>query len=315
MKVFLTGCAGFIGSHTAEALLGRGDAVFGIDNFDPFYDRAIKERNLSAFRDHPRFGFAEVDIRDEHAGRLLREYAPDVVVHLAARAGVRASLEDPLACADINLRGTALIFTAAQRGGVRHGVFASSSSVYGERREGPFRETDRVDHPISPYAATKKAGELLAHTYCHGYGMSIACLRFFTAYGPRQRPEMAIHAFARAIERGEPLTMFGDGSAQRDFTYVEDIVDGIVRSIDRPRGYRVYNLGRGETVSVAEVIRLLEAALGRKAIIDAAPVSRGDVSLTHADISRARAELGYEPRTSLRDGIGKFVAWLGAGGA
>jgi UDP-glucuronate 4-epimerase len=196
------------------------------------------------------------------------------------------------------------------KAGVGHVVFASSSSVYGERAQGPFRETDRVDHPISPYAATKKAGELLAHTFVHAYGISVACLRFFTAYGPRQRPEMAIHAFARAIKRGEPIVVFGDGSAQRDFTYIDDIVEGVIRSVDRPLGYRVYNLGRGETVSVNETIAVLEETLGRRAKRETAAASVGDVSLTSADISLAAEELGYRPRTSLRRGVARFVKWL-----
>jgi UDP-glucuronate 4-epimerase len=312
MRIFLTGVAGFIGSHTAEALLARGDEVLGIDNFDPFYDRSLKERNLAAIRKLRGFSFHHADIRGDRMAELMGAFKPDAVVHLAARAGVRASLEDPLTCADINVRGTAMLLDAAQQSGVPHCVFASSSSVYGERPQGPFRETDRVDHPISPYAASKKAGELLAHSYVHAFGMTVTCLRFFTAYGPRQRPEMAIHAFARAILDGTPITIFGDGSAQRDFTYIADIVDGVVRSIDRPRGYRVYNLGRGETVSVNETVAMLEAALGRTAERRHAPASRGDVSLTFADIALARRELAYAPATSVREGIDRFVRWLAA---
>jgi len=314
MTVFLTGAAGFIGSHTAETLLARGDTVLGVDNFDPYYDRRLKEANLAGPKENERFTFVETDIREERTAKLLLDWKPEVLIHLAARAGVRASLEDPLTCVDVNERGTASILKAAREAGVSHWVFASSSSVYGERPKGPFRETDRVDHPISPYAATKKAGELFAHTFYHAFGMSVACLRFFTAYGPRQRPEMAICAFARAIRKGEPIEIFGDGSARRDFTYIEDIVEGIVRAADQPKGYRVYNLGRGETVSVNETIEILEETLGRKARKKYLPASPGDVSLTFADISRAREELGYEPHTSLRDGIRKFVEWLNRSG-
>ncbi len=313
MRVLLTGCAGFIGSHTAEALLARGDTVLGVDNFDPYYSRAIKERNMEGFRNHERFTFAEVDIRDPATAELLCEFKPDVLVHLAARAGVRASLEDPVTCVEVNEAGTVKLLQAAREAGVSHWVFASSSSVYGERPRGPFRETDRVDHPISPYAATKKAGELLAHTFYHAFGMSVACLRFFTAYGPRQRPEMAIHAFARAILEGRKLVVFGDGSARRDFTYIDDIVDGVLRAIDKPLGYRIYNLGRGRTVTVNETIEILEEVFGKKALREYAPASPGDVSLTLADISRAREELGYEPKTELRRGIELFVAWLTGG--
>ncbi len=310
MRVFLTGAAGFIGSHTAEALLARGDEVLGIDNFDPFYDVATKQKNCAELTKHAAFTFAEMDIRDTKLEPLLCSFTPDVGIHFAARPGVRASLEDPLTCADVNVRGTAMVFDCALKAGAGHVVFASSSSVYGERKRGPFRETDRVDHPISPYAATKKAGELLAHTFFHCFGLNITCLRFFTAYGPRQRPEMSIAAFARAIRRGEPITVFGDGSAVRDFTFVEDIVGGVIMSVDRPMGYRVYNLGRGETVSVNETIAVLEQALGRTAKRKVADACRGDVSLTHADISVAAAELGYRPKTPLREGVQRYVAWL-----
>lgn len=312
MRVFVTGAAGFIGAGTAERLLARGDDVLGIDNFDPYYDRALKERNLALLREHAGFAFVEEDIRDPAAGRVLAGFAPDVVLHLAARPGVRASLEDPLACTDINMRGLAVILAAARDAGTPHFVFASSSSVYGERTQGPFKESDRVDRPISPYAATKKAGELVAHTFHHAFGMSVACLRFFTVYGPRQRPEMAIHAFARAIERGAPITVFGDGSARRDFTFIDDIVDGVIRCIDRPGGYRIYNLGRGETVSVRETIAILEEALGMPARIAYAPAAPGDVSLTSADVTLAARELGYAPRVSLREGVARFVEWMRA---
>jgi UDP-glucuronate 4-epimerase len=296
-------------------LLARGNEVVGIDNFDPYYDRALKERNLAELRAQGRFAFAEADIRSAEARELLIHCRPDVVLHLAARAGVRASLEDPVTTTDVNMRGLAMMLDGARAAGTPHFVFASSSSVYGEREQGPFRESDRVDHPVSPYAATKKAGELVCHTFAHAFGMSMVALRFFTVYGPRQRPEMAIAAFTRAILAGTPVTVLGDGTARRDFTYVDDIVDGIVRAIDRPGGFRVYNLGRGETVTVMETIRMLEEALGKKAVLEFGPVSRGDVSLTSADIARARHELGYAPRVSLREGVVRYATWLRARGS
>ncbi|HNR98543.1 MAG TPA: GDP-mannose 4,6-dehydratase [Planctomycetota bacterium] len=314
MRVCITGAAGFIGSWTARALLARGDEVIGIDNFDPYYDRAHKERNLAELRSQGRFAFAETDIRAPETAALVAHCRPDVLVHLAARPGVRASLEDPAAAADINVRGLAVMLEAARAAGVPHFVFASSSSVYGERPQGPFKETDRVDHPVSPYAATKKAGELLCHSFAHAFGTSVVALRFFTVYGPRQRPEMAIAAFARALAAGAPLKVLGDGSARRDFTYIDDVVDGVVRAIDRPGGCRIYNLGRGETVTVMETIRALEETMGRKAVLEFGPGSRGDVSLTSADIARARHELGYAPRVSLREGVARYVAWLRAQG-
>ncbi len=314
MRVFITGVAGFIGSWTAQTLLARGDDVVGIDNFDPYYERTLKERNLAELRRQGRFAFAEADIRAPEARELLVHCRPDVVLHLAARAGVRASLEDPVTTTDVNMRGLAMMLDGAHAAGTPHFVFASSSSVYGEREQGPFKESDRVDHPVSPYAATKKAGELVCHTFAHAFGMSVVALRFFTVYGPRQRPEMAIAAFSRAILAGAPVTVLGDGSARRDFTYADDIVDGVVRAIDRPGGFRVYNLGRGETVTVMETIRMLEEALGKQAVLRFEPASRGDVSLTSADISRARHELGFAPQVSLREGVARYATWLRARG-
>jgi UDP-glucuronate 4-epimerase len=314
MRVFITGTAGFIGSSAAQALLARGDEVVGIDNFDPYYDRALKERNLAELRAQGRFAFAEADIRSPEARELLVHCRPDVVLHLAARAGVRASLEDPVTTTDVNMRGLAMMLDGARAAGTPHFVFASSSSVYGERDQGPFKETDRVDQPVSPYAATKKAGELVCHTFAHAFGMSMVALRFFTVYGPRQRPEMAIAAFTHAILAGAPVMVLGDGTARRDFTYIDDIVDGVIRAIDRPGGFRVYNLGRGETVTVMETIRALEEVLGKKAALQFGPASRGDVSLTSADIARARHELGYAPRVSIREGIARYATWLRARG-
>ncbi|MBN1419037.1 MAG: GDP-mannose 4,6-dehydratase [Planctomycetes bacterium] len=311
MKILVTGAAGFIGSHVAEALVARGDDVVGIDNFDPFYDPSIKERNLTRLTASPRFRLERADIRDFARMRAIAEgLRPQAIVHLAARAGVRPSIREPRLYCEVNLDGTMNLLEAARLAGADRFIFASSSSVYGERRDIPFRETDPVDHPISPYAATKKAGELLAFTHHHLFGFSVACLRFFTVYGPRQRPEMAIHAFAREIERGREITVYGDGTARRDFTFYEDIVAGVIASIDRARGYRIFNLGNNRTVELAEVIRLLEAALGKRARIRRLPDQPGDVPVTCAGVERARAELGYDPRTPIEEGIEVFVRWF-----
>ena len=319
----ITGGAGFIGSHAAERLLARGDRVIGLDNFDPFYSRGIKEGNIRSALAHPSFRLAEGDIRDaETVSRLFAEEKPDAVFHSAAKAGVRPSIADPLGYQDVNIRGTLVLLEAARKAGVRHFVFASSSSVYGENPKVPFSEDDFVDHPISPYAATKKAGELLCHTVHHLSGMPVTCLRFFTVYGPRQRPDLAIHKFTRLIDEGQPIPVFGDGSTSRDYTYIDDIVDGVVRAIDRPDGYRIINLGESTTVTLSEMIAEIERALGKKAVIDRQPLQPGDVPRTYADVEKARRLLGYEPRMPFREGIERFTAWyrknasaaVGAGG-
>jgi UDP-glucuronate 4-epimerase len=309
-KVLLTGAAGFIGSHTAEALLARGDEVVGLDNFDAFYSPGVKRRNVQNAMAHTRYTAIEGDIRNasaiEEAFGLERF---DAVVHLAARAGVRPSLEDPASYSDINVSGTALLLEAARRRGVGHFVFASSSSVYGARSTAPFRETDLVDQPASPYAATKRAGELLSATFHHLYGLPVTCLRFFTVYGPRQRPDMAIHRFTRLIDADQDVEVYGDGRSERDYTFVDDVVDGVVRAIDRPRGYRVYNLGTNRTVSLISLLELISARLDRAPRIVRLPDQPGDVPLTYADVSLARSELGYEPLISLDEGIERFVDW------
>jgi UDP-glucuronate 4-epimerase len=320
MRVLVTGAAGFIGSHVAEALLARGDQVVGLDNFNTFYDPAIKDANVRQIERAATpgsFRLVRADlVRDHEAiARIFEDAAmrPDVVCHLAAWAGVRPSIENPLIYQEVNVAGTLRLLELARRAGVRPFVFASSSSVYGARREAPFHEDDRVDDPISPYAATKKAGELLGHTYSHLHQIRFVALRFFTVYGPRQRPEMAIHLFARRILRGEPIKIHGDGSSSRDYTYVADCVAGVVAAIDRAAnvdGYRVYNLGGAETTSLAELVGLIEAAIGRKALIERAPDQPGDVPMTFADISRAKKELGYDPRTPIAAGIHKFGEWL-----
>jgi UDP-glucuronate 4-epimerase len=308
--VFITGAAGFIGSHVSEALLARGDRVFGIDNFDPFYDRRIKEGNLAPLFPHPAFSFLEGDIRDASALACWGEGTPpDALIHLAAKAGVRPSVADPVGYADVNVLGTIRVLEWARERRIPKILFASSSSVYGGNTKVPFCEDDFVDRPVSPYAATKKAGELLCHTYCHLYGMNVAALRFFTVYGPRQRPEMAIHKFTRRILDGKEIDLYGDGSSRRDYTYIEDVVSGVLGALGAPPGYRVYNLGESATIALSDLVALIEKACGKSAARRYKPSQPGDVPVTYADISRARAEIGYDPRTPIGAGVSRFVDW------
>lgn len=310
-SVLVTGAAGFIGSTLVDRLLAEGRRVVGLDSFDPFYPEAEKRANLAGALASSDFRLVEGDIRDAaRVAELMDETRFDCVVHLAALAGVRPSLERPAAYADVNVHGTAVLLEAAVRHGGPRFVFASSSSVYGERASGPFRETDRVDHPLSPYAATKKGGELLAHTFYSAHGLDVTCVRFFTAYGPRQRPDLAIRRFSERMRAGRPIPIFGDGSALRDFTYVDDVVDGVVGAIDRPLGYAILNFGAGRAVTVLELVEVLERALGVEAKKDFQAPQTGDVPRTLADVSAAREALGYEPRVSLEEGIERFVAWL-----
>lgn len=320
MRVLLTGAAGFIGSSVARALVARGDRVVGVDNFNRFYDPAIKEANvreIEALAPPGAFQLVRADITHDRAvvASLFEQpdTRPDAICHLAAWAGVRPSIQNPMIYQSVNIEGTMNLLELARHHGVMPFVFASSSSVYGARTNAPFTEDDRVDDPISPYAATKKAGELIGYTYHHLFGLRFIGLRFFTVYGPRQRPEMAIHLFARAIIEGRPVTMYGDGSSRRDYTFIDDCVQGVVASIDRAvsrDGYRIYNLGCSATTSLAELIALIEQATGKRAIIERKPDQPGDVPLTFADISRAQAELGYDPHTPVAAGIPKFVEWL-----
>lgn len=310
-RVLVTGAAGFIGSTVVDRLLSEGRDVVGLDSFDPFYPEEQKTRNLERASKSPDFHLVRGDIRDLAAmERLFERHRFDGVVHLAALAGVRPSLERPVEYADVNVTGTSVVLQCAVRFGGPQVVFASSSSVYGERTDGPFRETDRVDRPISPYAATKKACELVAHGFHHAEGLPVVAARIFTAYGPRQRPDLAIRKFAERMRRGSPIPIYGDGSAVRDFTFVEDLVDGLIAALDRDLGYAVLNFGAGRTTSVLEVVRLLERSLGVEANIDWQARQIGDVSRTWADVSAARQALGYAPRVSLEEGIARFVAWL-----
>jgi len=308
--ILVTGAAGFIGSHFVESLLQRGQRVVGIDNFDPFYDRASKERHLSAVAANPLFTLKEIDLRDARAvEEVLQQHRPGRVVHLAAKAGVRPSLLDPEAYRAVNTTATASLLAACARAAVEHVVFASSSSVYGDSRRLPFNEDDPLGRPLSPYAASKADAEEACRSHVAATGMPVTCLRLFTVYGPRQRPDLAIHRFVRAIAEGRPITLFGDGSSRRDYTHVDDIVAGVRAALDRPAGFRVFNLGRGEPATLADTVRTIEEALGKSAVVERLPPQEGDLDQTWADISLARRELGFEPAKELGDGIRGFVAW------
>ncbi len=307
--ILVTGAAGFIGSHLCERLLASGRRVVGLDSFDAFYDPTIKRKNLSTCLSNANFKLVEGDIRDQAKVESAMSGC-EFVVHLAARAGVRPSIENPLIYQDVNVGGTCVILESMRRLKVGKLVFASSSSVYGNNTKVPFSESDNVDFPISPYAATKKAGELLCHTYHHLFGMDITCLRFFTVYGARQRPDLAIHKFSRLIEAGKSIPVFGDGGMMRDHTYIDDILSGVTAAIERCGGFHIYNLGESRPVSLRDLIAALERALGKKAIIERLPLQPGDVDRTYADVSLARAELGYEPTTEIDDGLAEFVKWL-----
>lgn len=309
-RVLITGAAGFIGSHLTDRLLARGDAVHGLDNFNTYYDPAVKRRNLAGALASDAFMLHEGDLCDEAWLRGVFEAArPGVVVHLAARAGVRPSLEDPNLYHRVNVIGSQHILDACREYGPSHLVFASSSSVYGGSTEVPFTEANPVMRPISPYAATKRMNELQAHVYSHLYGVKVTMLRFFTVYGPRQRPDMAIHKFTRLIENGEPIPMFGDGSTARDYTYIDDCIDGVVRAVDTPFDYEIFNLGEHHTTTLRDLIALIGKHTGKTPVIDQKPMQPGDVTITCADIAHARSKLGYAPAYSMEEGVARFVAW------
>jgi UDP-glucuronate 4-epimerase len=311
MKTIVTGGAGFIGSHLVDRILALGGEVVVVDNFDPFYERTTKEANLRDALANPRCRLIELDIRDAPAvDALVQRLRPDVIVHLAARAGVRPSIAQPRLYADVNVTGTVVWLEAACRIEPKpRFIYASSSSVYGDRSDGPFRETDPVDLPVSPYAATKKACELLAHTFHHLHGLPVTGLRFFTAFGPRNRPDLAIAKFTRLIDHGEPVPMFGNGSTRRDYTYVGDIVDGVLSAIERCHHHHLYNLGHSLPIALREMIDTIAEGLGKPPVIEPLSEQPGDVQQTFASIERARTELGYDPKTPFRDGIGKYIAW------
>jgi UDP-glucuronate 4-epimerase len=308
MRILVTGGAGFIGSHLCERLLARGDEVVVLDNFNDFYDPAQKRANAAELR---AARIVTGDIRDrELVQSLVREARFDAVVHIAAMAGVRPSIRDPLLYEDVNVRGTLVLLEELKALPQTRFVFASSSSVYGANDRVPFREQDDVVRPMSPYAATKRAGELLCWTYHHLYGIPVSCLRFFTVYGPRQRPEMAIAKFVRACFDRKPIPFFGDGTMRRDYTYIDDIVHGVVRALDRCDGYEIYNLGESATTSLSELVRLVGEACGVEPIVERLPMQPGDVLVTYADVTKAREKLGYAPSTSVKDGLARYVAWV-----
>jgi UDP-glucuronate 4-epimerase len=313
MKVLLTGAAGFIGSHLSERLLSEGHEVVGLDNFDDFYDPAVKEKNLEASLDHSSFHLVRRDVRDPGLGEILPTDL-DTIIHVAAKAGVRPSLEDPALYLDVNVNGTLHLLEMAQKRSVHRFVFASSSSVYGDNVSVPFSEDDRVDHPISPYAATKRAAELLCHTYTHLHGMSCLCLRYFTVFGPRQRPDLAIHKFARLMDRGQEIPVYGDGSSERDYTFVEDIIDGSVAGVRwvhrNPGTFEIVNLGGSKAVSLREMVQILGEEMGVDPMIRRLPMQPGDVRRTSADVRKAGHLLGYDPQWPFRDGIREFVKWF-----
>ncbi|MDR2688623.1 MAG: NAD-dependent epimerase [Azoarcus sp.] len=331
MKILVTGAAGFIGMHTTERLLARGDEVVGLDNLNDYYDPSLKERRLARLRPHSGFRFVKLDVADRGGvERLFASEAFDRVIHLAAQAGVRYSLQNPHAYVDSNLVGFVNILEGCRHHRVAHLVYASSSSVYGGNTKMPFSEHDSVDHPVSLYAATKKANELMAHTYSHLYGLPTTGLRFFTVYGPWGRPDMALFLFTRAILEGRPIDVFNHGKMKRDFTYIDDIVEGVIRTLDRPASpdatfdpdrpdpgrsrapYRVFNIGNHDPVDLMDFIAAIEAVLGRQAEKNFLPLQDGDVPATCADTAELDAWAGFAPATSIAEGVGRFVNWYRA---
>jgi UDP-glucuronate 4-epimerase len=311
--ILVTGAAGFIGSHVSQALLADGHQVVAVDNFCDYYDRSWKELNVKfvAAGAGSRFHLEELDVCDGPAmEKIISQSRPTAILHIAGMAGVRPSIEQPAYYARVNVEGTIQVLQAAVRNNVKKFLFASSSSVYGNRKEIPFQEDSAVNEPISPYAASKRAGELICYTFWHLYRLPCFCFRFFTVYGPRLRPDLAIHKFTRLITHGKPIPFFGDGSTARDYTYVEDICAGLLAALERCDRYRIFNLGNNRPISLTEMVRALETAIGQPAILDRQPMQPGDVEITCADISRAAAEFGYQPKTTLPQGLKNFVQWF-----
>lgn len=313
-NILITGGAGFIGSHLVARLLSENEnrRVAVVDDFNDFYSPLVKRANISPFLENPNFSLSEVDICDAtKLRRVFLENEFDSIVHLAARAGVRPSLVEPQIYNRTNVGGTLNLLELAKEFNVKQFVFGSSSSVYGVNCKIPFAEDDQISRPISPYAATKAAGELLCHTYAHLYDISIVCLRFFTVYGARQRPDLAIHKFTRLISENRPIQMFGDGTTRRDYTYIDDVIAGVCAAIDyKKSAFEIFNLGESQTIELRELIKLLEENLGERAIIERRPMQPGDVPQTFADISKARELLNYNPQTKIEAGVKKFVEWF-----
>jgi UDP-glucuronate 4-epimerase len=310
MNILVTGGAGFIGSNLCEKLAGAGEKIICIDNFNDYYNPKIKEENLRNLEGRANFILYRMDILDrEKLKEVFTKHRFDMVIHLAARAGVRPSISNASLYEAVNVQGTINILECCRKYGIGKLIFASSSSVYGGNKKIPFSEDDIVDRPISPYAATKKAGELICYTYSHLFNISVYCYRFFTVYGPRQRPEMAIHKFTRLITEEKPIEIFGDGTSSRDYTYVEDIVDVISSNLENVKGYEIINLGNSNPVKVTELIKFIEKAANKKAQVKYASVQAGDVPVTYADILKAKKMLKYNPKTRIEEGINKFTAW------
>ena len=308
--ILVTGGAGFIGSHLCEYLLKDFYQVVCIDNFNNFYDPCIKERNISSIINHKKFRLFKADIRNRNQlANIFKQSKPELIIHLAAMPGIRPSVENPFLYFDVNVTGTLTVLETMRKFGINKMIFASSSSVYGNNSKVPFSESDPVNNQISPYAASKRAGELLCHTYYSLYKFNIFCLRFFTVYGPRQRPDLAIHNFTNRILENKPIQIFGDGTTFRDYTYISDVINGINNSINRLKEFNIYNIGESRTISLINMIETLEKALGKKAIKEFLPLQPGDMEKTFSDISKARKELNYNPVIDFKEGIAEFIRW------
>jgi UDP-glucuronate 4-epimerase len=310
MNILVTGAAGFIGSHVCEYFIKRGHHIIGIDNFDSFYPANFKSLNLSELEVSSQFQFYKEDIRNNDSlNSIFSKNQVDIVIHLAAKAGVRPSIESITEYYDVNVNGTVSLLESMRIHKVKKLLFASSSSVYGNNSKVPFSESDIVDNPISPYASTKKSGELLCHVYSHLYQFDITCLRFFTVYGPRQRPDLAIHKFTRLIYEDKPIPFYGDGNTSRDYTYIDDIVNGVSCALNNLGGYRIYNLGESTVINLNKLVYTIEKFVGKKAVFNRLPLQQGDVNSTYADVSKAKEEIGYNPQYDFETGIQKFVEW------